>query len=68
MTSQRSLTADLAALAGAIERWAGDLALGEEPSRFVVALERGASKPGAPECGGLEGGARERDRPDGTAR
>ncbi len=34
--------AEAAALAGAIERWAGDLALGEEPSRFVRALEDGA--------------------------
>jgi hypothetical protein len=34
--------AETAALAGAIERWAGDLALGEEPSRFVRALEDGA--------------------------
>ena len=34
--------AEAAALAGAIERWAGDLALGEEPARFVRALEDGA--------------------------
>jgi hypothetical protein len=34
--------AEAASLAGAIERWAGDLALGEEPSRFVRALEDGA--------------------------
>ena len=34
--------AEAAALAGAIERWAGDLALGEEPARFVAALENGA--------------------------
>jgi hypothetical protein len=34
--------ATMAALAGAIERWAGDLALAEEPSRFVTALEDGA--------------------------
>jgi hypothetical protein len=34
--------ADAAALAGAIERWAADLALAEEPSRFVRALEDGA--------------------------
>ena len=36
------LAADAAALAGAVERWAGDLALGEEPARFVAALEEGA--------------------------
>jgi hypothetical protein len=34
-----SLAIDLAYLGGAIERWAGDLALAEEPSRFLVALE-----------------------------
>jgi hypothetical protein len=34
--------APLADMAGAIERWAGDLAIGEEPSRFVRALEDGA--------------------------
>ena len=34
--------AEAAELAGAIERWAGDLALGEEPARFVRALEEGA--------------------------
>ena len=34
--------AEAAALAGAIERWAGDLAIGEEPARFVRALEEGA--------------------------
>jgi hypothetical protein len=34
--------AEAAALAGAIERWAGDLALGEEPARFLRALEDGA--------------------------
>jgi hypothetical protein len=41
----RQLTASVAetaALAGAIERWAADLALGEEPARFVRALEDGA--------------------------
>ena len=31
-----------AALAAAIERWAGDLALAEEPARFLSALEDGA--------------------------
>lgn len=31
-----------AELAAAIERWAGDLALAEEPARFVSALEDGA--------------------------
>jgi len=36
--------AEAASLAGAIERWAGDLALGEEPSNFAVALEAGAPR------------------------
>jgi hypothetical protein len=34
--------AELAALAGAIERWAADLALAEEPARFFAALESAA--------------------------
>ena len=33
---------EAAAMAAAIERWAGDLALAEEPARFLVALEEGA--------------------------
>jgi hypothetical protein len=41
-TAQRQVQADVAALAGAIERMAGDLAVGEEPSNFAVVLERGA--------------------------
>ena len=36
------LTADEAGRAGAIERWAGDLALAEEPARFLRALDEGA--------------------------
>jgi len=34
--------AEAAALAAAIERWSADLAVGEEPARFVSALEDGA--------------------------
>ena len=34
--------AETAALAAAIERWSADLALGEEPARFLSALEDGA--------------------------
>ena len=34
--------AEVAALAAAIERWSADLALGEEPARFLSALEDGA--------------------------
>ena len=37
----RQVQADVAALAGAVERMAGDLALGEEPSNFAVALHAG---------------------------
>jgi hypothetical protein len=42
--AQRQRQADLAALAGAIERMSADLALGEEPSNFSVALEAGAPR------------------------
>jgi hypothetical protein len=38
----RNVQGDLAALAGAVERLAADLAIGEEPSGFAVALEQGA--------------------------
>ncbi len=37
-----ALATDLAYLAGAIERWAADLALAEEPARFTAALEAAA--------------------------
>jgi hypothetical protein len=40
MTERPQQQAELAGLAGAIERLAGDLALAEEPARFIVALER----------------------------
>ena len=40
----RQVQADVAALAGAVERMAGDLALGEEPSNFAVALHAGAPR------------------------
>jgi hypothetical protein len=39
-----TVASDLAALAGAIERWAADLALAEEPSRFITALAEGAPR------------------------
>ena len=42
--AQRHVQAEAAALAGAVERLAGDLALGEEPSNFAVALEAGAPR------------------------
>lgn len=34
--------ADVAALISVVERWAADLALGEEPAAFVAALEAAA--------------------------
>jgi len=37
--SRRQEQAELANMAGIIERLAGELALGEEPARFVAALE-----------------------------
>ena len=40
--AERALQGPLADLAAAIERAAGDLALAEEPARFLAALEAGA--------------------------
>jgi hypothetical protein len=42
--SNRQVQGDVASLAGAIERAAGDLALGEEPSNFAVVLQSGAPR------------------------
>jgi hypothetical protein len=36
---RRQVQGDVAALAGTIERAAGDLALGEEPANFLAVLE-----------------------------
>ncbi len=41
-----AVTADLASLAGPIERWAADLALAEEPAGFAAALESAAPPDG----------------------
>jgi hypothetical protein len=49
MTADRSLQAELADLAGVVERLGGALALGEEPSNFAAALEDGAPEAGAHE-------------------
>lgn len=46
MTEPREPRVDLAHLAGIIERLAGELALGEEPARFVAALEGEEDAPG----------------------
>jgi hypothetical protein len=42
--SRRHVQGDVAALAGAIERAAGELALAEEPSNFAVALQMAAPR------------------------
>ncbi len=42
--AERQVQSEVAALAGAIERAAGDLALAEEPSNFAAALEAGAPR------------------------
>ncbi len=47
MSERQPRQAELAHLAGVIERLAGELALAEEPAGFVAALEEGAAK--APE-------------------
>lgn len=39
MTQSQDQQVQLANLVGAIERLAGELALGEEPARFIAALE-----------------------------
>ncbi len=44
MRESRIQQAELANLAAAIERAAGDLALAEEPSRFIAALEEVAEE------------------------
>jgi hypothetical protein len=41
MDESRAQPAEVAALLGVIERMAADLALAEEPSRFLAALEAG---------------------------
>jgi hypothetical protein len=40
--NRRRVQGDVAALAGTIERLAGDLALAEEPASFLAALDAGA--------------------------
>jgi hypothetical protein len=44
LAARRQQQGDVAALAGTIERLAADLALGEEPSGFAVALEAAAPR------------------------
>jgi hypothetical protein len=40
---EKQVSADVAGLAAAIERMAADLAIGEEPAGFVLALEGDAN-------------------------
>ena len=40
---EKQVSADVAGLAAAIERMAADLAIGEEPAGFVLALEDDAN-------------------------
>lgn len=44
LTGRRQVQGDVAALAGAIERAAGDQTIAEEPSNFAVVLEAGAPR------------------------
>jgi hypothetical protein len=44
---EKRVSADVAGLAAAIERMAADLAIGEEPAGFVLALD-GDAKPAEP--------------------
>jgi hypothetical protein len=46
MSERQPRQAELAQLAGIIERLAGELALAEEPAGFETALEEGAPKTG----------------------
>jgi hypothetical protein len=45
MTQPERPRVDLANMAGIIERLAGELALGEEPARFIAVLESEAETP-----------------------
>jgi len=46
MEESRAQQAEVAALLGVIERMAADLALAEEPARFIAALEAGRAADG----------------------
>jgi hypothetical protein len=45
MTQPKENQVELANMAGIIERLAGELALAEEPARFIAALETGEGTP-----------------------
>ena len=44
LSTRRQVQGDVAALAGTIERLAGDLAIAEEPASFLAVLEAGAPR------------------------
>lgn len=52
MDESRPQQAEVAALLGVIERMAGDLALAEEPARFIAALDAGRPPAGNGAGGG----------------
>lgn len=52
MDETKAQQAEVAALLGVIERMAADLALAEEPARFIAALEAGRRPSGAETAGG----------------
>ena len=45
MTDTRQQQTEMASMAGVIERLAGELALAEEPARFIATLEAEAGAP-----------------------
>jgi len=52
MDESRPRPTEVAALLGVIERMAADLALAEEPARFIAALEAGCPRAGDEAGGG----------------
>ncbi len=44
LSTRRQVQGDVAALAGTIERMAGDLAIAEEPASFLAVLDAGAPR------------------------
>ena len=44
LSTRRQVQGDVAALAGTIERMAGDLAIAEEPAGFLAVLDAGAPR------------------------
>lgn len=44
VTQSKQQQSELASMAAVVERLAGELALAEEPARFIVVLERGGDE------------------------